>query len=195
VVDHGGAFAAAVTGARHSQVAVERRVAVLERRLWACGCSSGPPRRFAVTDIGALLRSLQGKCWSRRKRRRTRSRSLGAEPLRHGPADLPIALLDVQVGDMLAAFMAQKPRVDVAREATNRRVDVIAEAVDVVAPREAAAACGQRPRDARTGRPRAVPGGEPALLATHGTPQAPADLAPLPSLALGAPQQDYVWQL
>ena len=35
----------------------------------------------------------------------------------------------------------------------------------------------------------------PALLAQHGAPQGPADLARLPSLDLGVPQNEHVWSL
>ena len=107
----------------------------------------------------------------------------------------PVALLDARVGVMLAEFMVQNPRVEVQLEATNRRVDVISEAVDV--------AIRVRPPPLEDSdlvmRVLADRGqclvASPSLLRRSGTPHVPADLTRLPSLELGAPQNEHVWDL
>lgn len=43
----------------------------------------------------------------------------------------PVTLLHVHIGPMLARFMARYPDVAVQLEATNRRVDVVGEGLDV----------------------------------------------------------------
>src|SRR5688572_10351483 len=43
----------------------------------------------------------------------------------------PVALLDARVGSMIADFMREHPRVEVHLDATNRRVDIVSEAIDV----------------------------------------------------------------
>ena len=43
----------------------------------------------------------------------------------------PIALLHAHIGDMLAEFLVKYPQVTVHMEASNRRVDVVAEGVDL----------------------------------------------------------------
>lgn len=43
----------------------------------------------------------------------------------------PVTLLHVHIGPMLARFMARYPDVSVQLEATNRRVDVVGEGLDV----------------------------------------------------------------
>ena len=43
----------------------------------------------------------------------------------------PVALLDAQVGGMVAAFLVRYPQVQLQLDATNRRVDVVAEGIDV----------------------------------------------------------------
>src|SRR5699024_2968128 len=43
----------------------------------------------------------------------------------------PVGLLHAEIGDMLAGFMAEYPQVELHIEATNRRVDLVAEGVDV----------------------------------------------------------------
>jgi DNA-binding transcriptional LysR family regulator len=193
VVDHGG-FAAAGRALGIPKSRLSRRVAVLEKGL-GVRLIQRSTRRFAVTDIG---RTYYAHCKAMLVEAEAAQDAIDvtrAEPCGTVRLTCPIALLDVQVGDMLAAFMAQNPRVDVLAEATNRRVDVIAEAVDVaLRVRPPPLADSDLAMRVLADRGQCLVA-SPALLATHGTPQAPADLAPLPSLALGAPQQDYVWQL
>ena len=43
----------------------------------------------------------------------------------------PVALLATRVGPMLADFLAQHPRVELHVEETDRRVDVVAEGIDL----------------------------------------------------------------
>ena len=107
----------------------------------------------------------------------------------------PIALLATRVGPMLAGSMVEYPHVRVHLDATNRRVDVIGEGLDV--------AIRVRPPPLQDSdlvmRVLADRGqclvASPTLLARHGVPQGPAELANLPSLDLGVPQNEHVWHL
>ena len=106
----------------------------------------------------------------------------------------PVALLDARIADMLAAFMAAYPRVEIHLEETNRRVDVVGEGIDV--------AIRVRPpplEDSDLVMRMLAERGQclvacPRLL-TGGIPQVPADLAGLPSMDLGLPQHEHVWHL
>jgi DNA-binding transcriptional LysR family regulator len=107
----------------------------------------------------------------------------------------PIALLDACVGVMLADFMVRNPRVEVHLDATNRRVDIISEAVDV--------AIRVRPPPLEESdlvmRVFATRGqclvASSAMVERLHTPRVPADLTRLPSLDHGAPQDEHVWNL
>jgi len=193
VVDHGG-FAAAGRALGIPKSRLSRRVAVLEKGL-GVRLLQRSTRRFAVTDIG---RTYYAHCKAMLVEAEAAQDAIEvtrAEPCGTVRLTCPVALLDVQVGDMLATFMAQHPRVDVVAEATNRRVDVIAEAVDIaIRVRPPPLSDSDLAMRVLADRGQCLVA-SPALLAAHGTPKAPADLAPLPSLALGAPQQAYVWQL
>ena len=96
---------------------------------------------------------------------------------------------------MLAAFMATHPRVDLHLEATNRRVDVVGEGVDV------AIRVRPPPLDDSDLVMRVLGDraqclvASPSLLERLGAPAVPADLSRFPSLDLGAPQDDHVWHL
>jgi DNA-binding transcriptional LysR family regulator len=116
------------------------------------------------------------------------------EPTRAEPCGIvritcPVALLDARIGAMLAEFLAGHPRVEVHLEATHRRADVVSEAVNV--------AIGVRPpplQDSDLATRVLAERGQylvasPSLLERLGPPQVPADLADLPCLDHGAPQQ------
>jgi DNA-binding transcriptional LysR family regulator len=193
VVDHGG-FAPAGRALGVPKSKLSRRIALLERRL-GVRLIQRSTRRFSVTDIG---KTYYAHCKAMLVEADAAQDAIDvtrAEPCGTVRMTCPVALLDVQVGTMLADFMAQNPRVDVVAEATNRRIDVIAEMVDV--------AIRVRPlplQDSDLAMRVLAERGQclvasPALLERFGTPQVPADLSPLPSLALGTPQPDHVWQL
>ena len=107
----------------------------------------------------------------------------------------PVALLDARVGGMMAEFMREHPRVEVHLDATNRRVDVVSEAVDV--------AIRVRPPPLEDsdlvmrvlGERSQCLVASPRLLEQFGIPAVPADLPRLPSLDLGMPQGEHVWRL
>jgi DNA-binding transcriptional LysR family regulator len=107
----------------------------------------------------------------------------------------PVALLHYQVGQMIADFMAQCPRVQVHLEATNRRVDVIPEGLDL------AVRVRFPPLDDSglvmkvLGESRQCLVASPAFLERHGAPRVPADLDGLPSLDLDRSSREHVWDL
>ena len=107
----------------------------------------------------------------------------------------PVALLDALVGGMIADFLVACPRVEIHLDATNRRVDLIGERIDL--------ALRVRPPPLEdtdlvmrvlAERSQCLVA-SPRLLEQYGQPQVPADLAALPSLDLGLPQNEHVWHL
>lgn len=108
----------------------------------------------------------------------------------------PTALLDYQLGDVLARFFAC-PRVQMQLESINRRVDVISEGFDIAIrvrfpPLEDSGLVMHVLGDSTH---RLV--ASPALLQAHGlsAPLVPADLSILPSLDEGPPYREQVWNL
>ena len=107
----------------------------------------------------------------------------------------PVALLHTRVGEMLADFMAARPKITVHLDATNRRVDVIGERVDVairvrVPPLEDSGLVMKVLTErawCMVASPRLVPDGT--------APKTPADLADLPTLDIGPAQPSHVWKL
>lgn len=193
VVEHGG-FAAAgrVLGMPRSKLS--RRVVLLEERL-GVRLIQRSTRRFSVTEIGqeyyrhcrAVLVEAEA---AQEVVERTRSRPQGLVRL-----SCPPGLLHVPVGEMLARFMAQNPLVQVQLDSTNRRVDVVAEGLDVALrvrfpPLEESDLVMRVLADSPQ---RLV--ASPDLLQGQPGPLVPADLHGLPSLDSGSPQDEHDWRL
>ncbi|MDT4878671.1 LysR substrate binding domain protein [compost metagenome] len=88
-------------------------------------------RRFSVTELG---QTYYAHCRAMLVEADAADEAIAlshSEPRGIVRMTCPVALLDARIGDMLAAFMLENPRVEVHLEETNRRVDVIAEGIDI----------------------------------------------------------------
>ena len=192
-VDHGGfAPAGRVLGMPKSKLS--RRIAMLEERL-GVRLIHRSTRQFSVTEIG---RTYYEHCKAMLVEAEAAQEAIDvtrAEPRGIVRVTCPVALLQVHVGNMLADFMVRHPQVTIHLEATNRRVDPVAEAVDV--------AIRVRPPPLQDSdlvirvlaeRQQCLIA-SPRLIDVHGMPSAPAELNDWPSLGLGVPQFDHVWKL
>lgn len=193
VVDHGG-FAQAGRALGMPKSKLSRRIALLEERL-GVRLVMRSTRRFSVTEVG---QTYYAHCRAMLVEAEAADEAVAltqSAPRGIVRMTCPVALLDVRVGEMVAAFMAANPLVEVHLEETNRRVDVIAEGIDVaIRVRPPPLEDSELVLRVLADRGQCLVA-SPALLAAHGTPQAPADLARLPSLGLGAPQGNHVWHL
>lgn len=193
VVEHRG-FAQAGRALSMPKSKLSRRVALLEERL-GVRLIQRSSRRFSVTEIGeeyyqhckAMLVEAEA---AQQAIDLTRS-----EPRGIVRVTCPIALLHARVSAMLSDFMAENPHVSIHLDATNRRVDVIGERIDVAIrarpPPLEDSDLAIRVLAERTWSLVA----SPALLAARGIPTVPADLSGLPSLDLGPPNSEHLWQL
>ena len=118
-----------------------------------------------------------------------------AEPRGRIRLTCPITLLHVHIADFLADFMNRYPAVTVDLGATNRRVDVMGEGVDVAlrarpAPLEDSELAHRVLSDRGTWLV-----ASPGLIQALGAPSGPEELDRFPSLCLGTPQQEPEWIL
>ncbi|WP_323122231.1 LysR family transcriptional regulator [Burkholderia alba] len=193
VVDHGG-FAPAGRALNMPKSKLSRRIALLEERV-GMRLIQRSTRRFAVTDVGQTYYAHCRAMLVEADAADEAIALLHAEPRGIVRMTCPVALLDALVGEMIAAFMAQCPLVEIHLEETNRRVDVVGEGIDI--------AIRVRPPPLEDSdlvlRALAERGqclvASPGLLGQTGAPRVPADLAGLPSLALGTPQSEHAWNL
>ncbi|MBK7150586.1 MAG: LysR family transcriptional regulator [Sandaracinaceae bacterium] len=192
VVEHGGfASAGRVLGVPKSTLS--RRVAALEERL-GVRLLQRSSRKFSVTDIGQDYYEHCKALGVEAEAAQAAIDRASAEPSGVIRVSCPVTLLHARVDRMLAQFMALHPKVSVHLEATNRRVDVIAERFDVAirarTPPLPSSELRLRVLAERAWRVVA----SPALLAQHGVPQQPSDLARFPSLGLGPAAQEHTWE-
>ena len=193
VVDHGGvAPAGRALGMPKSKLS--RRIALLEERL-GVRLLQRTTRHFSVTDVG---QSFYEHCKAMLVEAEAAQEAIEltrATPRGTVRLSCPIALLQSLVSPMLASFMRAHPQVTVLLEATNRRVDLVAEGIDVaIRVRPPPLPDSDLVLRVLAERSQCMVG-SPLLFGDAARPTAPADLADWPSLALGTPQQHYQWDL
>jgi len=121
--------------------------------------------------------------------------SVHAEPCGTIKVVCPVALLHVHIGPALAEFMGKYPKVNVHLEGSNRKVDLVAEGIDI------AVRVRPAPFDNSDLILRVLSEQDmcllasPSLIEQYGLPRTPYELSNWPSLGLGEPQYQYKWTL
>jgi DNA-binding transcriptional LysR family regulator len=190
VVDHGG-FAAAGRALGQPKSKLSRRISQLEERL-GVRLLQRSTRHFSITEMGqtfyqqceAMLIQAESAFEVVEKYR--------SEPQGVVRISCPNTLLNYRIGPLLSRFMVAYPRVQVHLEATNRRVDVIAEGFDVALrvrfpPLEDSDLVMRVLVDSPQ---RLV--ASPELLAQYSAALSPTDLSHLPSMSWGV-ASNYAW--
>jgi DNA-binding transcriptional LysR family regulator len=193
VVDHGG-FAPAARALGLQKSRLSRRIGLLEDRL-GVRLIQRSSRRFSVTEIG---REYHQRCVAmlvEAEAAQAVIEQVRSEPQGVVRMSCPTALLNFQLGAMVARFMRENPRVEVELESTNRRVDVIGEGFDLAVrvrfPPLEETDLVMRKLDESTQCLVA----SAALLGDRASLAAPADLNGLPSLDQGPAHGEHVWNL
>ena len=193
VVEHGG-FAPAGRALGEPKSKLSRRIAQLEARLGA-RLIQRSTRTFTVTEVGQTYYQHCRAMLIEAEAAQEAVDALQAEPRGVIRLSCPIALLHAHVGAMLADFLLRYPQVSVQLDATNRRVDVLAEGFDIaIRVRPPPLEDSDLVLRVLSDRGQCLVA-SPRLVAEFGMPQNPADLNRWPSLGLGSPQQTFTWQL
>lgn len=193
VVEQGG-FAAAARKLNMPRSRLSRRIGLLEDSL-GVRLIQRTTRHFAVTEIGqeyyrhcvAMLVEAEA---AQEVIDRMRSEPQGVIRI-----SCPPTMIHFQVGEMIARFMAQNPKIEVLLESTSRRVDVVREGYDLALrvrfpPLEDSDLIIRKFAESPQ---RLVVC--PSLLAGFNRPLEPADLTSLPSLAWNTQKTDQDWHL
>lgn len=192
VVEHGG-FAPAGRALNMPKSKLSRRIAQLETRL-GVRLLQRSTRHFSVTPTGqeyyqhcvAMLVEAEA---AREVVERTRGEPQGTVRM-----SCPTTLLHYRIGDLLGRFMLEHPRIQVQLEASNRRVDVLGEGLDLALrvrfPPLESSELVMRTLVESPQRLVASPG----FMRGCGLPLTPADLPGLASLDWGPPR-DHAWCL
>jgi DNA-binding transcriptional LysR family regulator len=192
VVDQNG-FAAAARKLGMPRSRLSRRIGLLEDRL-GVRLIHRSTRRFAVTEIG---REYYRHCLAVMVEADAAQEAI--DRMRSEPQGLvrvacPSSMIYFQVGEMIARFMEQCPKVDVLLESANRQVDVIREGFDLAIrvrfpPLDDSDLVIRKLADSPQ---RLV--ASPSVVQGFARPLVPADLSALPSLAW-APKPEHEWRL
>ena len=193
VVDQNG-FAAAARKLRMPRSRLSRRIGLLEDRL-GMKLIHRSTRRFTVTEIGReYYRHCVAMMVEAEAAQETIDR-MRTEPQGVVRVSCPSSLISFEIGEMIARFMEQYPKVEVLLESTNRRVDVIREGFDLAIrvrfpPLEDSDLVIRK----FAGSPQCLVA-SPSVSKAFSRPLAPADLASLPSLGLNPAALENEWQL
>ncbi|MEZ5523998.1 MAG: LysR family transcriptional regulator [Pseudomonadales bacterium] len=192
-VEHGG-FAPAGRALGIPKSKLSRRIATLEERL-GVRLIYRSTRQFNVTEIGqSFLEHCQAMLVEAQVAQEV-IQSVKAEPSGTIKLTCPIALLHAHIGQVLADFMTKYPKVTVHLEATNRRVDLLAEGIDVaIRVRPPPLENSELILKVLSDRGQCLLA-SPSLIDKYGLPVKPSDLTGWPSLGLGEPQQSFMWTL
>lgn len=193
VVDYCG-FAAAGRALDLPKSRLSRRIAQLEERL-GVRLIHRTTRQFTVTEVGQTFYQHCKAMMVEAEAAEEAVAALQAEPRGIVRITCPITLLHVHVGPMLARFMARYPGINLQLEATNRRVDLVGEGVDI--------AIRVRPRPFDDSdlvlRVLADRGhclvASPALIQRMGEPIAPSELSAWPGLSMNEGKHIHKWAL
>lgn len=192
IVDHGG-FSPAGRALGIQKSKLSRRILLLEERL-GVRLLNRSSRRFSVTEIG---REYYERCVAMLVEAEAAEQIVAevrAEPRGVVRMSCPTALLSFQFGELIARFMMQNPAIQIQLESTNRRVDVIAEGLDLAVrvrfPPLEATDLVMRRLDESVQCLVVAPD-----LVNHTNIQSPIDLHTLPSLDLQRPHRDHAWEL
>jgi len=192
VVDFGSYTAAAeALGLQTSKLS--RRVGALEREL-GVRLLNRTTRRLSLTEAG---RTFHGHCLALIAEAEAAKDAISqtlSSPRGVVRVSCPTGLLQGGVAEILARYLSAQPQVRIALEATNRRVDVVDEGIDIairvrVPPLEDSDLAMRS-----FGPSQMILVASPALVAARGQPQALADIARMPTLSMGAAGKEHSWR-
>jgi DNA-binding transcriptional LysR family regulator len=191
VVEHGG-FAPAGRALGIPKSTLSRRIALLEERLGS-RLLQRSTRHFGMTEVGEVYYRHCVAMITEAEAAQEAIDHTSAEPRGTILVTCPISLMLSAVAPMVSRYLAAHPQVRVQLSATNRRVDVIKEGVDVALrvrfpPIEDEGLVMKRLAESRQ-----LLVGSPALLDQLGRPGTPAELSRLPGLDLLRSPPKHAW--
>ena len=161
---------------------LSKRVALLEERL-GVRLLQRTTRRFAVTEVGERFLAHCRAMLEEAQAAQDVVDELRAEPRGIVRVSCPTALAQTVVSHVLPDFLAAFPKVQVRVLATNRRVDVINEGMDIAIRVRTKLDTDAALVSRSFGQSRVLLAANPKFLDEHGRPAVPHDLEKLPLLS------------
>jgi DNA-binding transcriptional LysR family regulator len=192
VVDFGSYTAAAkALGLQTSKLS--RRIAALETEL-GVRLINRTTRRLSLTEAGKTFHRHCLALLDEAQAAKDAMSQILATPQGLVRISCPTGLLQGGVGDILARFVAKHPRVRIALDATNRRVDVVEEGLDIALRVRKPPLEDSDLAMRAFGLDEVILVASPELIAAHGEPQTLEDVARMPTLSMASSDERSTWR-
>src|SRR6266852_1878135 len=188
-----GSYTAAARALGLQTSKLSRRIAALETEL-GVRLINRTTRRLSLTEAGKTLHRHSLALLAEAQAAKDAMSQLLGSPQGLVRISCPTGLLEGGVADVLARFLAKHPRVRVALDATNRRVDVVDEGLDI------AIRVRKPPLEDSDLVMRAFGPDEmilvasPKLIAAYGEPQTLEEVGRMPTLSMASPDGHSIWR-
>src|SRR5579864_8726630 len=191
VVDCGSYTAAAeMLGMQNSKLS--RRIGALEREL-GVRLLNRTTRKLSLTEAGKTLHRHCVALIAEAEAAKDAINQTLSSPRGLVRVCCPTGPLQGGVADILGQYLTTHPEVSVALEATNRRVDVVDEGIDIAIRVRLPPLADSDLAMRSFGPSDMILVGSPAFVAAHGWPQALADIARMPTLTTGTLGREHTW--
>jgi DNA-binding transcriptional LysR family regulator len=192
VVDF-GSYTAAATALGLQTSKLSRRIAALETEL-GVRLINRTTRRLSLTEAG---KTFHRHCLALLDEAQAARDAIGqmlASPQGLVRISCPTGLLQGGIANVLARFLAKHPQVRIALDATNRRVDVVDEGLDI-AIRVRKPPLEDSDLAMRSfGPDEVILVASPELIAAHGEPRTLEDVAQMPTLSMASADERTSWR-
>ena len=191
VVDFGSYTAAAkALGLQTSKLS--RRIAALETEL-GVRLINRTTRRLSLTEAGKTFHRHCLALIDEAQAARDAMKQILASPQGLMRISCPTGLLQGGIANILARFLAEHPQVRIALDATNRRVDVVDEGLDL-AIRVRRTPLEDSDLSMRVfGPDEMILVASPKLIAAHGEPRTLEEVARMPTLSMASAGENSTW--
>jgi DNA-binding transcriptional LysR family regulator len=192
VVDFGSYTAAAeALGMQTSKLS--RRVRALESEL-GVRLLNRTTRTLSLTEAGKTFRSHCVALIAEAEAAKDAIAQTLSSPRGVVRVSCPTGLLQYGVANIFARYLTTHPQVTIALEATNRRVDVVDEGIDIAIRVRVPPVEDSDLAMRSFGPSEMILVASPAFVATHGQPQAVTDIGRMPTLSMGTVGKEHSWR-
>jgi DNA-binding transcriptional LysR family regulator len=188
-----GSYTAAAKALGLQTSKLSRRIAALETEI-GVRLINRTTRRLSLTEAGKTFHRHCLALLDEAQAARDAMTQILASPQGLVRISCPTGLLQGGVANILARFLAEHPQVRIALDATNRRVDVVDEGIDI-AIRVRRPPWEDSDLVMRTfGPDEIILVASPGLIAAYGSPQTLEDVVRMPTLSMASAEERSTWR-
>jgi DNA-binding transcriptional LysR family regulator len=188
-----GSYTAAARALGLQTSKLSRRISALEAEL-GVRLINRTTRRLSLTEAGKTFHRHCQAMLEEAQAGRDAMRQILSSPQGLVRISCPTGLLQGGVADLLARFLAQYPQVRVALDATNRRVDVVDEGIDLAIRVRLPPLEDSELAMRVIGPSEMVLVASPELVARYGLPQTLEDIGRMPTLSMAIADVRAIWR-